>query len=70
MEKCFGPQRHGNVFGYGGGLKRKFFNDSKFAYMKEFEAKLHEKEEENRNLKRHMDGIESRLDRIENGFPE
>ena len=38
--------------------------------MKELEAKLHEKEEENRNLKRRMDGIESRLDRIENGFPE
>nr|GMD25761.1 hypothetical protein Iba_chr08cCG13210 [Ipomoea batatas] len=33
----------------------------------ELEAKLHEKDEENRNLKRRMDVFESRLIRIENG---
>nr|GLL16865.1 uncharacterized protein LOC110673961 [Ipomoea trifida] len=67
VEKHFGQQRHGHVYGYGGGVKRKNFNDSKSTYIKELEAKLHEKDEENRNLKRRMDVFESRLIRIENG---
>nr|GMD54306.1 uncharacterized protein LOC110657485 [Ipomoea batatas] len=67
VEKHFGQQRHGHVYGYGGGVKRKHFNDSKSTYIKELEAKLHEKDEENRNLKRRMDVFESRLIRIENG---
>ncbi|XP_073051570.1 uncharacterized protein [Primulina eburnea] len=66
VEKCFGPQRHSHVFGFGGGMKRKHFNCSQAAYIKDLEAKLHEKEEENNNLKRRMDGIESRLSKIEN----
>ncbi|XP_073306721.1 uncharacterized protein [Primulina huaijiensis] len=66
VEKCFGPQCHSHVFGFGGGMKRKHFNCSQAAYIKDLEAKLHEKEEENNNLKRRMDGIESRLAKIEN----
>ncbi|XP_073306514.1 uncharacterized protein [Primulina huaijiensis] len=66
VEKCFGPQCHSHVFGFGGGMKRKHFNCSQAAYVKDLEAKLHEKEEENNNLKRRMDGIESRLAKIEN----
>ncbi|XP_075479082.1 uncharacterized protein LOC142520019 [Primulina tabacum] len=65
VEKCFGPQCHSHVFGFGGGMKRKHFNFSQAAYIKYLEAKLHEKEEENNNLKRHMDEIESRLSKIE-----
>ncbi|XP_073281137.1 uncharacterized protein [Primulina huaijiensis] len=26
VEKCFGPQCHSHVFGFGGGIKRKHFN--------------------------------------------
>ncbi|KAG6500940.1 hypothetical protein ZIOFF_040802 [Zingiber officinale] len=66
VEKCFGPQRHSHVFGFRGGMKRKHFNCSQATYIKDLEAKLHEKEEENNNLKRRMDGIESRLAKIEN----
>ncbi|XP_042397109.1 uncharacterized protein LOC121987317 [Zingiber officinale] len=66
VEKCFGPQRHSHVFGFGGGMKRKHFNCSQATYIKDLEAKLHEKEEDNNNLKRRMDGIESRLAKIEN----
>ncbi|KAK6139039.1 hypothetical protein DH2020_027217 [Rehmannia glutinosa] len=66
VEKYFGPQRHNHVFGFGGGMKRKYFNDSQMAYIKELEAMLHDKEKENNHLKRRMDTIESRLARIEN----
>ncbi|KAG6493785.1 hypothetical protein ZIOFF_048788 [Zingiber officinale] len=66
VEKCVGPQRYSHVFGFGGGLKRKHFNCSQPVYIKDLEAKLHEKEEENNILKRHMDGIESRLAKNEN----
>lgn len=69
-EKHFGPQRHGHIYGYGGGVKRKHFNDSTSAYIKELEGRLHEKEEENRNLKGRMDMFEGRLDRIEKGNNE
>nr|GMC91208.1 uncharacterized protein LOC109183344 [Ipomoea batatas] len=60
-EKHFGKQRHGHVYAYGGGVKRKNFNDSKSTYIKELEAKLHGKDEGNRDLKRRMDVFESRL---------
>ncbi|KAG6503480.1 hypothetical protein ZIOFF_035795 [Zingiber officinale] len=66
VEKCFGPQRHSHIFGFRGGMKRKHFNCSQATYIKDLEAKLHEKEEENNNLKKCMDGIESRLAKIEN----
>ncbi|KAG6490664.1 hypothetical protein ZIOFF_051974 [Zingiber officinale] len=66
VKKCFGPQRYSHVFGFRGGMKRKHFNYLQAAYIKDLEAKLHEKEEENNNLKRHMNGIESRLAKNEN----
>nr|GLL25175.1 Leucine rich repeat 4 [Ipomoea trifida] len=60
-EKHFGKQRHGHVYAYGGGVKRKNFNDSKSTYIKELEAKLHGKDEGNPDLKRRMDVFENRL---------
>nr|GMC97842.1 uncharacterized protein LOC107761697 [Ipomoea batatas] len=67
VEKHFGKRRHDHVYGYGGGVKRNFFNDSKSTYIKDLEAKLHENDEENRNLNRRMDVFDSSLIRIENG---
>ncbi|XP_044510473.1 uncharacterized protein LOC123228997 [Mangifera indica] len=65
IEKCFGAQHHSNVFGYGGGIKRKNFKDPRQKKMDELQAKLHNKDEENRILKRHIAKIEERLLRIE-----
>ncbi|KAK9112339.1 hypothetical protein Scep_019858 [Stephania cephalantha] len=48
IKKCFGPQRHGHVFGYGGGIKRKLLEESNSSYIKEHEARLLEKDELNR----------------------
>ncbi|XP_044501877.1 uncharacterized protein LOC123222915 [Mangifera indica] len=65
IEKCFGAQHHSNVFGYGGGIKRKNFKDPRQKKMDELQAKLLNKDEENRILKRHITKIEERLLRIE-----
>ncbi|XP_065880646.1 uncharacterized protein [Euphorbia lathyris] len=69
IDKCFGPQSHNRVFGYGGGIKRKQLSGPKSTYEKELEAKIQardakiqDNEEENRNLKRRLEAIESRLD--------
>lgn len=67
IERSFGPQRHNNVIGFGGGIKRKHLNGEQSAHVKELQAKLHDKEEENKNLRRRMDTFESRLNQIENG---
>ena len=69
-EKCFGPQHHSHVFRYRGGMKWKDFKDAKYDYIKELKAKLYEEEEENCNLKRRIDIIESILDLIENNFTQ
>lgn len=53
------------MFGYGGGIKRKNFKDPRQKKMDELQAKLHNKDEENRILKRHIAKIEERLLRIE-----
>ncbi|XP_065867917.1 uncharacterized protein [Euphorbia lathyris] len=34
IDKCFGPQSHNHVFGYGGGIKRKEMTGSKSSYRK------------------------------------
>ncbi|KAH6812878.1 hypothetical protein C2S51_021896 [Perilla frutescens var. frutescens] len=65
VEQSFGPQSHSHVFRYGGGMKRKDFNDSRDLYIKELEAKLHEKDEEIKKFRGRFDTIESRLTRIE-----
>lgn len=66
-EKHFGPQRHGHVYCFGGGVKRKHFKDSKEVYIRDLEAKLRKKDEENQDLKRRMDMFESRLNIMETG---
>ena len=48
-------------------MKRKDLEDPNYKKIEELKAKLHEKEEENRNLRRRMEGVESRLDKLENG---
>ncbi|KAH6780959.1 hypothetical protein C2S52_012196 [Perilla frutescens var. hirtella] len=72
LEQSFGPQLHSHVFCYGGGVKRKDFSDPRVAYIKELEAKLHEKDEElcekdeeNHKIRGRIDKIESRLTQIE-----
>ncbi|KAH6804172.1 hypothetical protein C2S51_032419 [Perilla frutescens var. frutescens] len=66
VEKSFGPQKHSNVFTFGGGMKRKHFKDSSAAYIEELEVKLREKEEENIEFKRYLESFESRFAEIEN----
>ncbi|XP_057796375.1 uncharacterized protein LOC131012436 isoform X2 [Salvia miltiorrhiza] len=69
-EKCFGPQQHGIVYGYGGGVKRKTFHDWKSSYTKELEEKLSAKDEENRLLRKRVDRLEERFDQWErSGLP-
>ncbi|KAH6763042.1 S-adenosylmethionine carrier 1 [Perilla frutescens var. hirtella] len=65
VEKSFGPQKHSNVFTFGGGMKRKHFKDSSAAYIEELEAKLRQKEEENMEFKRYLDSFESKFAQIE-----
>ncbi|XP_065866019.1 uncharacterized protein [Euphorbia lathyris] len=74
IDKCFRPQTHSHVFGYGGGIKRNDVVGSKSTKEKEFEDIMQEKEEENRNLKRKLDELEdwkknitSRLDQLAKG---
>ena len=70
IEKCFGLQCHSHVFGYGGGMKRKHFNDPRKTKIDELQAKLRGKEEENQILKKRIEGIEGRLEKIEHCFPQ
>ena len=49
-------------------MKRKYFKESKSTYVKQLEARPRDKEEENYMLKKRIEGIEGRLDKIENGF--
>ncbi|XP_065877288.1 uncharacterized protein [Euphorbia lathyris] len=64
VERCFGRQRHGRVFGYEGGLKRKHFEST--SQIEELKTKLHDKEEENRKLMDRLEQIENRLVQVEN----
>ena len=49
-------------------MKWKHFKESKFTYVEQLKARLRDKEEENHILKKRIEGIEGRLDKIENGF--
>ncbi|XP_065871762.1 uncharacterized protein [Euphorbia lathyris] len=59
IDKCFGPQTHSHVFGYGGGIKRKDILGSKSTKEKELEDKMQEKDWKK--------NINSRLDQLDNG---
>ncbi|KAH6775537.1 hypothetical protein C2S52_013098 [Perilla frutescens var. hirtella] len=65
VERSLGPQKHSNVFTFGGGMKRKHFKDSSAAYIEELEVKLREKEVENMEFKRYLESFESRFAEIE-----
>ncbi|KAK9128220.1 hypothetical protein Syun_017017 [Stephania yunnanensis] len=65
VEKCFGPQRHGHMFGYGDEIKRKHLEESNSFYVKELEARLIKKDEENCKLQKSIESTNNRLDDIE-----
>ena len=50
-------------------MKRKHFNDPRKIKIDELQAKLRGKEEENQILKKRIEGIEGRLEKIEHCFP-
>ncbi|XP_065854325.1 uncharacterized protein [Euphorbia lathyris] len=50
IEKCFGPQTHSHVFGFGGGMKRKHVVGSKSTYKLELEATIQEMDEQTSKL--------------------
>ena len=67
VEKCFGPQRHNHVICYGSGIKVK---DLKAPLVKkaELEAKLHETQEETRNVKARLSALEDEFHRFKEIF--
>ena len=67
FEKCFGPQRHNHVICYGSGIKVK---DLKAPLVKkaELEAKLHETQEENQNVKACLSVLEDEFQRFKEMF--
>ncbi|OIT35562.1 hypothetical protein A4A49_64575 [Nicotiana attenuata] len=60
VEKCFGPQSHSHVFGFGGGLKAKDLKGGT-ASKTELLAKIRSTEDENQSLKDRLSNLENEM---------